>query len=58
MGHKYVTTTQRYLEYPEERRLDDFPSLKEYIEKDGKKPQMAMWDTDLWDFQPYLRGSS
>jgi site-specific recombinase XerD len=58
MGHKYVTTTQRYLEYPEERRLDDFPSLKEYIEKDENKTQMAMWDTDLRDFKPYLRASS
>jgi len=36
MGHKNVTTTQHYLRFPEQRRLDDFPSLREYIEKDGK----------------------
>ena len=32
MGHSSVTTTQLYLEFPEQRRLDDFPSLKDYIE--------------------------
>ena len=34
MGHTQVTTTQLYLEFPEQRRLDDFPSLRKYIEKD------------------------
>ena len=24
--------TQKYLRFPEQRRLDDFPSLKDYIE--------------------------
>ena len=33
MGHKNVTTTQHYLRFPEQRRLDDFPSLREYIQK-------------------------
>jgi len=32
MGHKDVTTTQLYLQFPEQRRLDDFPSLRKYIE--------------------------
>ena len=32
MGHSNPQTTMRYLRFPEQRRLDDFPSLKEYIE--------------------------
>ena len=31
MGHSHVTTTQIYLQYPEQRRLYDFPSLKHLI---------------------------
>ena len=58
MGHKYVTTTQKYLEYPEERRLDDFPSLKEYIEKTENKPKMSIRDTDIRDTRPHLRANS
>jgi len=34
LGHENVTTTQKYLRFPEQRRLDDFPSLKKYIERD------------------------
>jgi len=36
MGHKNVTTTQHYLRFPEQRRLDDFPSLKKHIVDKGK----------------------
>ena len=36
MGHKNVTTTQHYLRFPEQRRLDDFPSLREYIQNSTK----------------------
>ena len=32
LGHKSTEMTQRYLRFPEQRRLDDFPSLKDYIE--------------------------
>ena len=32
MGHTNTQTTMQYLRFPEQRRLDDFPSLKEYIE--------------------------
>jgi len=32
MGHSNTQTTMRYLRFPEQRRLDDFPSLKQYIE--------------------------
>ena len=31
MGHSNPQTTMRYLRFPEQRRLDDFPSLKDYI---------------------------
>ena len=31
LGHKSTNMTQRYLRFPEQRRLDDFPSLKDYI---------------------------
>jgi len=36
MGHKNVTTTQHYLRFPEQRRLDDFPNLREYIQNSTK----------------------
>ena len=32
MGHSNTQTTMQYLRFPEQRRLDDFPSLKDYIE--------------------------
>ena len=32
MGHSNTQTTMRYLRFPEQRRLDDFPSLQQYIE--------------------------
>jgi len=33
MGHSSTKTTEIYLQYPEQRRLDDFPSLKKYIDE-------------------------
>ena len=33
LGHKSTDMTQRYLRFPEQRKLDDFPSLREYIEE-------------------------
>ena len=33
MGHTNTQTTMQYLRFPEQRRLDDFPSLKDYILK-------------------------
>ena len=33
MGHSNPQTTMRYLRFPQQRRLDDFPSLKDYILK-------------------------
>ena len=31
MGHSNPQTTMKYLRFPEQRKLDDFPSLREYI---------------------------
>ena len=47
MGHKNVTTTQHYLRFPEQRRLDDFPSLIEYIEERQKKPKSSIKGTNF-----------
>ena len=32
MGHTNTQTTMQYLRFPLQRRLDDFPSLKGYIQ--------------------------
>ena len=32
MGHTNTQTTMSYLRFPQQRRLDDFPSLKDYVE--------------------------
>ena len=39
MGHSTPKTTMEYLRFPEQRRLDDFPSLREYIEQRQNKPK-------------------
>ena len=39
MGHSNPQTTMRYLRFPEQRRLDDFPSLMEYIEQRQNMPK-------------------
>ena len=38
MGHTNTQTTMQYLRFPEQRRLDDFPSLRKYIEQRKKMP--------------------
>ena len=38
MGHTNTQTTMGYLRFPLERRLDDFPSLREYIEQHQNMP--------------------
>ena len=55
MGHKNVTTTQHYLRFPEQRRLDDFPSLKKHIVNKGKS---AMGDTETGDTFTYSQAIS
>ena len=37
MGHSKITTTEIYLQYPEQRRIDDFPSLRKFIELEEKR---------------------
>jgi site-specific recombinase XerD len=58
MGHKNVTTTQLYLQFPEQRRLDDFPSLAKHIEKAENKAVLGDGGHDLVDTRAYLRASS
>jgi integrase len=58
MGHKNVTTTQHYLRFPEQRRLDDFPSLREYIQK-GIKSAIRVADfIPFWMYSLRLGKSS
>ena len=42
LGHKSTDMTPRYLRFPEQRRLDDFPSLKIYIEQRQKMPKNSI----------------
>ena len=43
--------TQRDLRFPEQRRLDDFPSLREYIEERQKMPQSSIMGTKIMGTQ-------
>ena len=45
MGHSSTQTTMEYLRFPEQRRLDDFPSLKEYIEQRQNMPKSSIKGT-------------
>ena len=45
MGHTNTQTTMQYLRFPLERRLDDFPSLKDYIENRQNMPINVYLDT-------------
>jgi integrase len=47
MGHTNTQTTMGYLRFPLERRLDDFPSLREYIEQHQNMPENTIRATDL-----------
>ena len=47
MGHSNPQTTMRYLRFPEQRRLDDFPSLREYIEQRQYMPKNSMRGTKI-----------
>ena len=37
----------RYLRFPEQRRLDDFPSLREYIEQRQNMPKNSIRGTKI-----------
>ena len=59
MGHRSVATTERhYLRFQLERRLADFPILKEYIEKPENKAVFSKRGYDLGDTRTYMRASS
>ena len=45
MGHCKTSTTEIYLQYPEQRRIDDFPSLKNFIEKEEKRRDLVISET-------------
>ena len=51
LGHKSTSMTQRYLRFPEQRRLDDFPSLREYIEQRQNKPIIGTMGTNTMGTQ-------
>ena len=46
LGHKSTDMTQRYLRFPEQRRLDDFPSLRKYIEQRQNMPKSGTMGTN------------
>ena len=52
---------QKYLRFPEQRRLDDFPSLKDYIENRQNMPKNVYLDTKnsdtVYSNIPKLSGS-
>jgi integrase len=45
MGHSNTQTTMEYLRFPEQRRLDDFPSLREYIQQHQNIPKNTIRGT-------------
>jgi integrase len=47
MGHSNPQTTMGYLRFPEQRRLDDFPSLKEYISNPQNMQKNTIRATNL-----------
>ena len=49
MGHSRVSTTEIYLQYPEQKRISDFPSLKKYIEKSQEHLKKPIMDTYFMD---------
>jgi integrase len=61
MGHTNTQTTMQYLRFPLERRLDDFPSLKDYIENRQNMPKNVYVETDyvetIYSSIPKLTGS-
>ena len=56
MGHTNTQTTMQYLRFPLERRLDDFPSLKDYIENRQNMPKNVYVET-IYSSIPKLTGS-
>ena len=47
LGYKSTDMTQKYLRFSEKRRLDDFPSLKDYIENRQNMPKNTIRGTEI-----------
>ncbi len=58
MGHTSTNTTQKYLRFPEQRRLDDFPSLKPYIIEGENMPKTPIRGAPIRGTDAYLTASS
>ena len=62
LGHKATSMTQRYLRFPEQRRLDDFPSLRAYIEErqNNAKSSISVTNNSVTKYQNVIKlhGSS
>ena len=62
LGHKSTSMTQRYLRFPEQRRLDDFPSLRAYIEErqNNVKSSISVTNNSVTKYQNVIKlhGSS
>ena len=54
MGHTNIQTKMEYLRFTEQRRLDDFPSLKEEVEQSQNVLKYGIRDTLIRDTVPHL----
>ena len=62
MGHTNTQTTMQYLRFPLQRRLDDFPSLQEYVQNPQEMQKSTIMGTKIMGTNnnsiPNLLGSS
>ena len=47
MGHTNTQTTMQYLRFPLQRRLDDFPSLQEYVQNPQEMQKSTIMGTKI-----------
>ncbi len=57
MGHSNTQTTMEYLRFPEQRRLDDFPSLRAYIEErqNNAKSGISVTNNSVTKYQNVIK---
>ena len=62
MGHTNTQTTMQYLRFPLQRRLDDFPSLQEYVQNPQEMQKSTIMGTKIMGTNnnnlPKLSGST
>ena len=62
MGHTNTQTTMQYLRFPLQRRLDDFPSLQQYVQNPQEMQKSTIMGTNIMGTNnnniPNLSGSS